>query len=240
MTQEVLKPFFADSVVNRVKIILQATSNRELATVTGVSQSLIAEMLHKEIIPSHWERHLVQNKGINPEWLFAGRGPVYRKTRQQESSSRSHAQNPGPEAVLEQNDLHARSLNLPLYSLRFTSWRPNGKPELIPVGEAPFPLAFITEGLAVFHIATADFEPAIHRGTLAGIDMSRTRPVQGKLIALTTPPSLHIVLKRLTSKENADCLFLMGVNSQHHPEVVTPADYVQRVIGVLAWTLQKF
>lgn len=240
MTQETLKALFADSVVNRVKIILQATNNKELATLTGVSQEQIAEIVYNDTIPSHWERHLVQDKGVNPEWLFTGKGPVFIKTRQQDDSSRPYIQNPAPEAMPQHDDLHARPMNLPLYSLRFASWLPNGKPQLIPVGEAPFPLAFIKEGLAVFHIATPAFEPEIQRETLAGVDMTQTRPACGKLIALTALPSPHIVLKRLTSNEQADSLFLMGISPLHASEILMPDDYARRAIGVLAWTLQKF
>lgn len=65
-----------EQILARMIRAVGAKNQSELGKVLGVSQTSISEAKRKGKVPAEWFLRLGAEKGINPNWLLTGEGPV--------------------------------------------------------------------------------------------------------------------------------------------------------------------
>lgn len=66
-----------DRQLERIQLASGTGTLKELASLLGVGQAAITHARRRNKIPSSWLVTLMQYKGIYPEWILSGSGPVY-------------------------------------------------------------------------------------------------------------------------------------------------------------------
>ncbi len=68
-------------VYERIREATRARTQVELAKVLGIKQSSISDAKRRGSIPADWFLTLFEERGINPDWLKKGTGPVFLRTQ---------------------------------------------------------------------------------------------------------------------------------------------------------------
>ena len=61
----------------RVCTVAGCGSQAELASFLGVGRAAVTEAKRRKSIPSTWLMALREKKGVRPDWILSGEGPVY-------------------------------------------------------------------------------------------------------------------------------------------------------------------
>lgn len=61
----------------RVFEAAECHTQAELAAFLGIRQSSVADAKKRQSIPAEWLIKLLQQKGINPDWILSGHGSRY-------------------------------------------------------------------------------------------------------------------------------------------------------------------
>lgn len=83
-----------DEIFRRFQSVTGTSTQQELADVLGIKQSTISESKKCGTVPPGWFLVLFEMRGVNPDWLKQGKGPIYLRTEDGAIWSR----NPPPRA----------------------------------------------------------------------------------------------------------------------------------------------
>lgn len=69
-----------DEIFRRFQSVTGTSTQQELADVLGIKQSTISESKKRGTVPPGWFLVLFEMRGVNPDWLKQGKGPIYLRT----------------------------------------------------------------------------------------------------------------------------------------------------------------
>ena len=100
---------------------------------------------------------------------------------------------------------------------------------LQPIGKIALPKPYAREGIIVLEMDNESAAPTARCGAYVGIDTAASHPASGELFAVLLPYE-GIILRRLAwdRKENPA-----------YPEIRIQEDLTGRILGRLAWVMQK-
>lgn len=216
------EPMTTDTFDNIFRRFLQVTgtnTQQELADVLGIKQSTISESKKRNTVPPGWYLTLFEARGVNPDWLKQGKGPVYLRTEEG-----GYVEPARPTSPLMQG------VSRPYYDsegLAAEDWTPAG---CIVV---PEPYAGRT--VRILRMTGDGFAPTVRRGAFVGVDTEEVRPSSGDIYAVYMPLE-GVVLKRIFC--DGDTLVLRADNPQH-PDMLLAGGETGRLVGKAVWVFQS-
>ena len=69
-----------DDIFRRFQSVTGTSTQQELADVLGIKQSTISESKKRNTVPPGWYLTLFETRGVSPDWLKQGKGPIYLRT----------------------------------------------------------------------------------------------------------------------------------------------------------------
>lgn len=223
------------SVIKRIQATTHTRSQTELASFLGISQSSIAEAKKRQSIPADWYLKLFEKLGVNPDWLKSGSGPVYLRT--EAGYIPSDGEGPPIDPGLLDSPLAQPVLAL-VYATRggYTKTAPSIT-ALQPIGKIALPRLYMREGIVVLEMDNEAAAPTARCGAYVGIDTAASRLANGELFAVLLPYE-GLVLRRLAWDRKEKC-FVLRAENPAYPEIQIKEDLTDRILGRLAWVLQK-
>lgn len=219
----------------RIKIVSRTQTQTELAKLLEVSQSSVAEAKRRQSIPADWYLKLFEKLGVNPDWLKKGNGPVYLA-----HSGRIRPQRRGRAAHRSRlvGIASAQSALAPVYAMCGDSTK-TASPEaaLQPIGKIALPKPYAREGIIVLEMDNESAAPTARCGAYVGIDTAASHPASGELFAVLLPYE-GIILRRLAWDRKEKC-FVLRAENPAYPEIRIQEDLTGRILGRLAWVMQK-
>ena len=211
-------------VIKRIQAATHTRSQTELASLLEISQSSVAEAKRRQAIPVDWYLKLFEKLGVNPDWLKKGNGPVYLRT--EAGYVPSDGDGPPIDPGLLGSPL-AQSALAPVYAMCGDSTK-TGSPAaaLQPIGKIALPKPY-NESAA----------PTARCGAYVGIDTAASSPASGELFAVLLPYE-GIILRRLAWDRKEKC-FVLRAENPAYPEIRIQEDLTGRILGRLAWVMQK-
>ena len=222
-------------VIKRIQAATHTRSQTELASLLEISQSSVAEAKRRQAIPADWYLKLFEKLGVNPDWLKKGNGPVYRRT--EAGYVPSAGDGPPIDPGLLGSPL-AQSALAPVYAMCGDSTK-TGSPAaaLQPIGKIALPKPYAREGILVLEMDNESVAPTARCGAYVGIDTAASSPASGELFAVLLPYE-GIILRRLAWDRKEKC-FVLRAENPAYPEIRIQEDLTGRILGRLAWVMQK-
>ena len=186
--------------------------------VLGIKQSTISESKKRGTVPPGWFLVLFEMRGVNPDWLKQGKGPIYLRTED------GRYMEPEPAATPL-----GRGVSLPYYDsdrVQDGVWEPSGTIML--------PEPYAGKELRILRITGDSFSPTVRQGAFVGVDTSSVRPSSGSIFAVFVPFE-GVVIKRVFC--DSDTL-LLRTDNPLHPSMSIPLAEAGRLIGRVAWVFQ--
>ena len=201
-----------EETMARIKTVSRTQTQTELAKLLEASQSSVAEAKRRQSIPADWYLKLFEKLGVNPDWLKKGNGPVYLPL--------------------------AQSALAPVYAMCGDSTK-TGSPAaaLQPIGKIALPKPYAREGIIVLEMDNESAAPTARCGAYVGIDTAASSPASGELFAVLLPYE-GIILRRLAWDRKEKC-FVLRAENPAYPEIRIQEDLTGRILGRLAWVMQK-
>lgn len=63
--------------LSRIQLVTGRRTPLELAELFGIRQSVVAEAMRREQIPTNWLSKLARLKRVNPAWILTGEGSCF-------------------------------------------------------------------------------------------------------------------------------------------------------------------
>lgn len=224
-----------EETMTRIKIVSRTQTQTDLAKLLEISQSSIAEAKRRQSIPADWYLKLFEKLGVNPDWLKSGSGPVYLRT--EAGYVPSDGDGPPIDPGLLGSPLAQPVLAL-VYATRggYTKTTPSIA-ALQPTGKIALPRLYMREGIVVLEMDNEAAAPTARCGAYVGIDTAASRLANGELFAVLLPYE-GLVLRRLAWDRKEKC-FVLRAENPAYPEIQIKEDLTDRILGRLAWVLQK-
>ena len=215
----------------RIKIVSRTQTQTELAKLLEVSQSSVAEAKRRQSIPADWYLKLFEKLGVNPDWLKKGNGPVYLRT--EAGYVPSDGDGPPIDPGLLGSPL-AQSALAPVYAMCGDSTK-TGSPAaaLQPIGKIALPKPYAREGIIVLEMDNESAAPTARCGAYVGIDTAASSELFAVLLSYE-----GIILRRLAWDRKEKC-FVLRAENPAYPEIRIQEDLTGRILGRLAWVMQK-
>ena len=207
-----------DEIFRRFQSVTGTSTQQELADVLGIKQSTISESKKRGTVPPGWFLVLFEMRGVNPDWLKQGKGPIYLRTED------GRYMEPEPAATPL-----GRGVSLPYYDsdrVQDGVWEPSGTIML--------PEPYAGKELRILRITGDSFSPTVRQGAFVGVDTSCVRPSSGSIFAVSVPFE-GVVIKRVFC--DSDTL-LLRTDNPLHPSMSIPLAEAGRLIGRVAWVFQ--
>ena len=211
-----------EETMARIKIVSRTQTQTELAKLLEVSQSSVAEAKRRQSIPADWYLKLFEKLGVNPDWLKKGNGPVYLRTVA--GYVPSDGDGPPIDPGLLGSPL-AQSALAPVYAMCGDSTK------------IALPKPYAREGIIVLEMDNESAAPTARCGAYVGIDTAASHPASGELFAVLLPYE-GIILRRLAWDRKEKC-FVLRAENPAYPEIRIQEDLTGRILGRLAWVMQK-
>ena len=208
-----------DEVFRRFQSVTGTSTQQELADVLGIKQSTISESKKRNTVPPGWYITLFEARGVSPDWLKRGRGPVYLRTE-----DGSYLE-PGPAA-----DPLGQGVSVSYYdSGRIVDdvWEPAGRVVL--------PTPYAGRGFRVLRTADDSFAPTVRQGAFVGVDVTRVRLSSGGIFAVSLPLE-GVVLKRVFCDGD---IFILRTDNPLHPAVNLSPEDTGCIVGRVVWVFQN-
>ncbi len=227
--------FHYSELLGRIQKITHTRTQAGLAAILNVSQSSVAEAKRRQSIPADWYLKLFEKLGVNPDWLKKGSGPVYLRT--EAGYVPSDGDGPPIDPGLLGSPL-AQSALAPVYAMCGDSTK-TGSPAaaLQPIGKIALPKPYAREGIIVLEMDNESAAPTARCGAYVGIDTAASSPASGELFAVRLPYE-GIILRRLAWDRKEKC-FVLRAENPAYPEIRIQEDLMGRILGRLAWVMQK-
>lgn len=224
-----------EEMIVRIKIVSHTKTQTELAKLLEISQSSVAEAKRRQSIPADWYLKLFEKLGVNPGWLKNGSGPVYLRT--EAGYIPSDGEGPPIDPGLLGSPL-AQSALAPVYAMCGDSTK-TGSPAaaLQPTGKIALPKPYAREGIIVLEMDNESAAPTARCGAYVGIDTTASCSANGELCAVLLPYE-GIILRRLAWDRKEKC-FVLRAENPAYPEIRIQEDLTGRILGRLAWVMQK-
>ena len=145
-----------DEIFRRFQSVTGTSTQQELADVLGIKQSTISESKKRGTVPPGWFLVLFEMRGVNPDWLKQGKGPIYLRTED------GRYMEPEPAATPL-----GRGVSLPYYDsdrVQDGVWEPSGTIML--------PEPYAGKELRILRITGDSFSPTVRQGAFVGVDTS--------------------------------------------------------------------
>ena len=178
----------------------------------------ISESKKRGTVPPGWFLVLFEMRGVNPDWLKQGKGPIYLRTED------GRYMEPEPAATPL-----GRGVSLPYYDsdrVQDGVWEPSGTIML--------PEPYAGKELRILRITGDSFSPTVRQGAFVGVDTSSVRPSSGSIFAVSVPFE-GVVIKRVFC--DSDTL-LLRTDNPLHPSMSIPLAEAGRLIGRVAWVFR--
>ena len=201
-----------DEIFRRFQSVTGTSTQQELADVLGIKQSTISESKKRGTVPPGWFLVLFEMRGVNPDWLKQGKGPIYLRTED------GRYMEPEPAATPL-----GRGVSLPYYDsdrVQDGVWEPSGTIML--------PEPYAGKELRILRITGDSFSPTVRQGAFVGVDTSCVRPSSGSIFAVSVPFE-GVVIKRVFC--DSDTL-LLRTDNPLHPSMSIPLAEAGRLIGL--------
>lgn len=208
-----------DDIFQRFLQVTGTGTQQELADVLGIKQSTISESKKRNTVPPGWFLTLFEKRGVNPDWLKQGKGPMLLRTEE------GRYVEPGiPASPLMQG------VSRPYYNSHEM-----GGEEWTPSGCIVVPEPFAGRSIRIVRITGDGFAPAVRKGAFVGVDVADARPSSGDIFAVCMPLE-GVVLKRLFC--DGETLVLRADHPQH-PDMRLPREEAGRLVGKAVWVFQS-
>ena len=99
------------------------------------------------------------------------------------------------------------------------------------------PKPYAREGIIVLEMDNESAAPTARCGAYVGIDTAASHPASGELFAVLLPYE-GIILRRLAWDRKEKC-FVLRAENPAYPEIRIQEDLTGRILGRLAWVMQK-
>ena len=200
-----------EETMARIKIVSRTQTQTELAKLLEVNQSSVAEAKRRQSILADWYLKLFEKLGVNPDWLKKGNGP---------------------------GSPLAQSALAPVYAMCGDSTKTaSPAAALQPIGKIALPKPYAREGIIVLEMDNESAAPTARCGAYVGIDTAASSPASGELFAVLLPYE-GIILRRLAWDRKEKC-FVLRAENPAYPEIRIQEDLTGRILGRLAWVMQK-
>ena len=178
---------------------------------------------------------MFEKLGVNPDWLKKGNGPVYLRT--EAGYVPSDGDGPPIDPGLLGSPL-AQSALAPVYAMCGDSTKTaSPAAALQPIGKIALPKPYAREGIIVLEMDNEAAAPTARCGAYVGIDTAASHPASGELFAVLLPYE-GIILRRLAWDRKEKC-FVLRAENPAYPEIRIQEDLTGRILGRLAWVMQK-
>ena len=170
-----------DEIFRRFQSVTGTSTQQELADVLGIKQSTISESKKRGTVPPGWFLVLFEMRGVNPDWLKQGKGPIYLRTED------GRYMEPEPAATPL-----GRGVSLPYYDsdrVQDGVWEPSGTIML--------PEPYAGKELRILRITGDSFSPTVRQGAFVGVDTSCVRPSSGSIFAVSVPAEAGRLIGRV-------------------------------------------
>ena len=207
-----------DDIFRRFQSVTGTSTQQELADVLGIKQSTISESKKRNTVPPGWYLTLFETRGVSPDWLKQGKGPIYLRTEDGSYLEPVPALTP-----------FGRGVSVPYYDSDQVIdgvWEPGGNIVL--------PEPYAGRGVRVVRMAGDSFAPTVRKGAFVGVDTTVVRPSSGGIFAVSLPLE-GIVLKRVFCDSGT---FILRTDNPLHPAVSIPLDDASRIVGRASWVVQ--
>ena len=224
-----------EETMARIKIVSRTQTQTELAKLLEVNQSSVAEAKRRQSILADWYLKLFEKLGVNPDWLKKGNGPVYLRT--EAGYVPSDGDGPPIDPGLLGSPL-AQSALAPVYAMCGDSTKTaSPAAALQPIGKIALPKPYAREGIIVLEMDNESAAPTARCGAYVGIDTAASSPASGELFAVLLSYE-GIILRRLAWDRKEKC-FVLRAENPAYPEIRIQEDLTGRILGRLAWVMQK-
>lgn len=208
-----------DDIFRRFLEVTGTSTQQELADVLGIKQSTISESKKRNTVPPGWYLTLFEKRGVNPDWLRQGKGPMLLRTEE------GRYVEPGvPASPLMQG------VSRPYYNSHEL-----GGEEWTPSGCIVVPEPYAGRTIRILRMTGDGFAPTVRKGAFVGVDMQGVRPSSGDIFAVYMPLE-GVVLKRLFC--DGDTLVLRADHPQH-PDMRLSREEAGRLVGKAVWVFQS-
>ena len=223
------------AIIKRIQLVTHTQTQNKLAAILDVRQSSIADAKKRQSVPADWYLKLFEKLGVNPDWLKKGTGPIYLRTEVGYIPSDGDG-TPIDPALL--GSPLAQSALAPVYAMCGDSTK-TGSPAaaLQPIGKIALPKPYAREGIIVLEMDNESAAPTARCGAYVGIDTAASHPASGELFAVLLPYE-GIILRRLAWDRKEKC-FVLRAENPAYPEIRIQEDLTGRILGRLAWVMQK-
>lgn len=226
-----IDPPLYKAILKRIRLVTNTKTQRQLGNELGFRQSTIAESERRRAIPSEWFIRLFEKRGVNPDWLKTGCGPVYLRTESGYGPSVDSADLENPQPT---DPRHTCRL-VTVYGQHCHAAGSSDTPELEAVSKVMLPALYLTPTILPFRLDTETAADFGGTSGYAGADTAENRPRNGDLFALFLPPDRIILRRVIFSGDYAD--FLLYPNKAAEPDFCIPAsECLPRLIGRICWT----
>lgn len=227
-------------ILHRIQAVTKTRTQNELAALLGISQSSVSDSKKRQTIPAEWYLKLFERLGINPDWLKKGAGPMYLRTEAGYVAGDATGLELDP-ALL--GSPLARPALATVYGGNEFSLDSQPDPSsctpykgLTPVAKIALPQSHVTPRTLVLAIGTDAAAPLVLRGAYAGFDAGQLQP--GSVHAFLLPGE-GLGLRRLFWDQARGGYVLRAENAAYPELHFTTNECRQRLLGKLAWVLQK-
>lgn len=208
-------------VYERIREATNARTQVELAAVLGIKQSSISDAKRRGSIPADWFLTLFEERGINPDWLKKGVGPVFLRTCG------------GYTTETATQDKETAYRQVPLYE---TVDGVADCSQLPIVDTLSLPHHLLTSDMVVVRINTHDIPLVVCKNAIVGIDtaqhaLPKVQDASQYLFALRSN-SLGLRIHVVHSSNELDELM--------HPKSPQGSDVVPEMFGRVAWVLNIY
>lgn len=226
-----------DAIFERIKQSTNTRTQMQLAEVLEIRQSSISDAKRRNSVPADWYMKLFESFGLNPGWLKSGSGPMYIRTEQGYApidGSADPSDSSLGEGAATFNEPDAKSVVVSVYS----ALEPNNpeKPATS-IGKLNIPVSYTHPGAYVIKIESSSMEPFFRKNAYLGLDTNQKSVVSGELYGVNLPYE-GVVIKRIYIDAPNEKMILRSENPSH-PEVTLPIADKDKIVGRVAWVLQK-
>ncbi|SHN71146.1 helix-turn-helix domain-containing protein [Desulfovibrio litoralis] len=226
--------FTFDEIFERIKLATNTRTQVEIANVLDIRQSSISDAKRRNSVPSDWYMKLFERFGLNPDWLKTGSGPMYLRTAQGYVPTDAPAGLQLKESMSKYSDPDAKCVVRPVHIAQGVD-----ATDLVQVGRISLPQSFAEDGVLIIRNESTAFEPVIHKGAYVGFDTNCKRVVSGELYGVSLPYE-GVTLRRIFLDEGANRFVLRTGNSEHPEQYMLIEQSMERIVGRLAFVLQRY
>ena len=208
-----------DDIFRRFQSVTGTSTQQELADVLGIKLSTISESKKRNTVPPGWYLTLFETRGVSPDWLKQGKGPIYLRTEDGSYLEPTPALTP-----------FGRGVSVPYYEsaqVVDSVWQP--------AGNIVLPEPYAGRGVRVVRMTGDSFAPTVCKGAFVCVDTTDARPSSGGIFAVSLPLE-GLVLKRVFSDSG---MFILRTDNPLHPAVSMALEDAGRIVGRAAWVFQE-